>query len=128
MCEKELLLAMISRAYDDARGLTTFKCNREKVIANAWDWIFSDSNSSCSFLWICDRLNLPCRRIREKIKEEYLMKKMNPFGMPKPMMKQRGTPLSSFTPPAMPKSQGMPMPPKRRKRAPKSMPMSDEMM
>jgi hypothetical protein len=121
MCEKELLLAIVERAFDDARGLTTFKCNREKAVESAWDWFFSDSYDSCSFLWICDRLNLPCVKIREKIKEELLMKKMN-LVPPKPMMKQKGTPLAGFAP------SGVPPMPKRRKRVSKPMPMMNDMM
>lgn len=125
MCEKTLLVAMIEKAYQDARGFTTFKNNRMHVTKAAQFWIFSNKFYPCSFIWICDRLNLPYQLIRQKLKEELTMPK-KPMLQPKPLMKSKGTPLAGFgptgpsLPPVMPKK-------KRRPKAPPAMPMNDMM-
>ncbi len=76
MSEKDLLVAVVQRAYEDCLGNlsgipgTTSNEKKKQLIMSARRWIFSDKIEIMSFLWICDILKLPEEKIRDRVKKE----------------------------------------------------------
>ena len=66
MTERELWLAVIKQAVDDALGVPVWDA---EDAAEAWEWLMSDDPAEDGFVWCCSVVGLEPAAIRMQLKK-----------------------------------------------------------